>query len=58
MLLKRLENAQVIQPNQSQITKVKSVQSFTGLFRNQLKKKFFFPFNCKKSSIVDVRLGP
>ena len=42
MLLKRLENAQVIQPNQSQITKVKSVQSFTGLFRNQLKKKIFF----------------
>ena len=41
MLLKRLENAQVIQPNQSQISKVKSVQNFRGLFRNQLKIYFF-----------------
>ena len=42
MLMKRVENPQVTQPNQSQEVKVKSVQSFRGLFRTQLKILAFF----------------
>ena len=35
--MKLLENPPVTQPNQSQVFKVKSVQSFRGVFRTQLK---------------------
>ena len=37
-LLKRLvENPQVYQPNKTEVIKVKSVQSFRGVFRTQSK---------------------
>ena len=35
--MKLVENPQVTQPNQSQVIKVKSVQSFRGVFKAQLK---------------------
>ena len=35
--MKLAENPQVTQPNQSQVFKVASVQSFRGVFRTQLK---------------------
>ena len=35
--MKLVENRQVIQPNQSQAIKVKSVQNFRDVFRTQLK---------------------
>ena len=35
--MKLVENPQVTQPNQSQLIKVKSVQSFRDDFRTQLK---------------------
>ena len=37
MLKELLENPQVIQSNQIQLIKVKSVQSFIGVFRTHLK---------------------
>ena len=39
--MKLLKNPQVTQPNQSQVIKVKSVQSFRDLFRTQFKKLAF-----------------
>ena len=39
--MKLVETSQVTQPNQSQVIKVKSVQSFTGVFRTQLKISAF-----------------
>ena len=39
--MKLVENPQVTQPNQSQVIKVKSVQSFRGVFKAQLKILFF-----------------
>ena len=35
--MKLVENPQVTQPNQSQVIKVKSVQTFRGVLRTQLK---------------------
>ena len=35
--MKLVENSQVTQPNQIQVIKVKSVQSFTDVFKTQLK---------------------
>ena len=35
--MKLVENPQVTQPNQSQVTKVKPVPSFRGAFRTHLK---------------------
>ena len=35
--MKLVENHQVTQSNQSQVIKIKSVQSFRGVFRTQLK---------------------
>ena len=35
--MKLVENSEVTQPNQSQVVTVKSVQSFRGVFRTQLK---------------------
>ena len=32
-----VENLQITQPNQSQVIKVKSIQSFRGVFRTQSK---------------------
>ena len=39
--MKLLKNPQVTQPNQSQVIKVKSVQSFRDLFRTKLKMLAF-----------------
>ena len=39
--MKLLKNPQVTQLNQSQVIKVKSVQSFRDLFRTQFKKLTF-----------------
>ena len=39
--MKLVENPQVTQPNQSEGIKVKSVQSFRGVCRNQLKMSAF-----------------
>ena len=38
-----IEKFQVIQSNQSQLIKVKSAQSFRGVFRTQLKVLAFVP---------------
>ena len=35
------ENPHITQPNQNQVLKVKSVQSFRGVFRTQLKISAF-----------------
>ena len=35
--MKLVENPEVTQPNQSQVIKVKSLQSFRGVFKTQLK---------------------
>ena len=40
--MKLIENLQLIQPNQSQLIKVKTVQSFRGVFKTQLKIVDFF----------------
>ena len=48
MLIKLVENLQVTQPNQSEWIKVKSVQSFRGLCRTQLKMSAFVHWIAKK----------
>ena len=57
--MKLLKNPQVTQPNQSQVIKVKSVQSFRDLFRTQFKKLAFVYWIARKApSKLHVELGP
>ena len=44
-----MENLQVTQSNQNQLIKVKSAQSFIGVFRTQLKILTFVPWIAKKA---------
>ena len=57
--MKLLKNPQVTQPNQSQVIKVKSVQSFRDLFRTKLKMLAFVYWIAKKApSKLHVELCP
>ena len=49
VLMKLVENPQVTQPNQSNVIKVKSVQSFRDLFRTQSKILAFVHWIAKKA---------